>query len=130
MKTIQAVTYLVNDYDEAISWFKTSLDFVLLVDVDIGGGLRFIRIAPNVDSAFSLVLAKHEQSSTPLPGQQALDVFLFLQTDDFEQDYAKMKSRGVNFLETPRNEVYAKVVVFEDLYGNKWDLLEPKNMAD
>lgn len=127
MKSIQSVTYLVKDYDETIQWFTSKLAFVVLVDVDIGNGLRFIRIAPTADSLFSLVLAKHETGSTPLPGHQANGVFLFLQTDNFDRDYAEMNSRGVAFLETPRDEVYAKIVVFEDLYGNKWDLLEPKN---
>lgn len=128
MKTIQSLNLLVRDYDEAISWFTRKLGFVVICDEALSDEARFVRIAPGKDSVFSLVLMKAE---SPLHqqtvGRQAGDsVLLYLNTDDFWSDYDAMVEGGVRFLESPREEVYATVVVFEDLYGNRWDLLQPK----
>lgn len=126
---ISNVVLLVTDYDQAIGFFVEKLQFTLLCDVPVAEGQRWVRVAPSSDSeeasAIVLCLATPEQSE--LVGKQAGEgVFLFLQSDDFWQDYQRMQDAGVKFLETPREEVYATVVVFEDLYGNKWDLLQPK----
>jgi len=99
---IAHVTLVVRDYDEAIAWYTEKLGFVLVEDTTLAAEKRFVRIAP--------------------PG--AHETQLFLHTDDFERDYRRMKAHGVHFVEEPRHETYGKVVVFEDLYGNRWDLVE------
>jgi uncharacterized glyoxalase superfamily protein PhnB len=134
---ISNITLLVNDYDEAIDFYVNKLHFTLLCDVVISAKQRWVRVLPSTNmssnaSATSsantaLVLAKANPFQTELVGKQAgSEVLLFLQSDDFWQDYQRMQKAGVKFLEQPREEVYATVVVFEDLYGNKWDLLQPK----
>ena len=126
-QTLSAIALLVRDYDEAIAWYVDVLGFELLEDTAMGGGKRWVRVAPrgSVGTVLLLALAKGEQLST-VGAQGGGRVFLFLQTDDFDRDYAGMKARGVKFMEDPRVEPYATVVVFEDLYGNRWDFLEPK----
>ncbi len=119
------VTYLVRDYDEAIAYFTTRLKFELTQDVPLGGGKRWVLVAP-AGGGVALLLAK---AATPeqehAVGRQAGGrVFLFLHTDDFPRDYAAMQAAGVKFAEEPRREPYGQVAVFLDLYGNKWDLIE------
>jgi len=120
------IAYLVHDYDEAIVFFTQTLCFNLVEDTDLGGGKRWVLVAPPGARGCCLLLAK---AATPAQqqciGAQAGErVFLFLHTDDFWGDYHDMQARGVVFVETPRQEIYGTVVVFEDLYGNRWDLLE------
>ncbi len=122
------VTLLVKDYDEALAFYTQQLNFELLEDTPLGKGKRWVRIAPPNNTGVALLLAK---ANTPKElasvGEQAGGrVFLFLQTNDFWRDYEQMQERGVHFLEAPREESYATVAVWEDLYGNKWDLLAPK----
>lgn len=124
---IASVTLLVNDYDEAIAWYLGALRFSLLEDTPLGDSKRWVVLAPNGSSGTRLLLAR---AATPEQQARVGDqaggrVWLFLQTDDFDGDYRHMEAQGVHFLELPREESYAKVVVFEDLYGNKWDLLQP-----
>ena len=126
-RTLALTTYLVPDYDEAIDWFVRVLGFVLLEDTDLGDGKRWVRVAASADAATALLLAKADT-----PAQQACignqtggRVGHFLHTDDFARDHAAMLSKGVRFLEAPRHEAYGSVAVFEDPYGNRWDLLEP-----
>ena len=119
---------MVRDYDEAISFFTKKLDFRLVEDTVVGEGQRWVLVSPPGSRGASLILAK---ASTPeqasrIGNQTGGRVFLFLHTDDFWGDYAQMKARGINFRESPREETYGTVVVFEDLYGNKWDLLQLK----
>ena len=125
---IGAMSLLVRDYDEAISFYTEKLGFVLMENADRGGGKRGITVSPPGSSETRVLLAKAaspEQES--LIGKQTGGrVFLFLHTDDFWQKYEEMKGKGIHFLEEPRTESYGMVVVFEDLYGNKWDLLEAK----
>jgi catechol 2,3-dioxygenase-like lactoylglutathione lyase family enzyme len=126
-QTLSHVTLLVRDYDEAISFFTQALGFQLIEDTPQDEGKRWVLVAPAGSHGSSLLLA---QASTPeqtarIGDQTGGRVFLFLHTDEFGRDYRDMKARGVKFLETPREESYGTVVVFEDLYGNKWDLLEP-----
>jgi len=128
MQTIAYVTLLVRDYDEAIAFFTHALQFTVIEDTPLGDGKRWVLVAPAESAGPSLLLA---QASTPeqetrIGNQTGGRVFLFLHTTDFWHDYAEMKARGVGFTEAPREEAYGTVVVFKDLYGNKWDLLQPK----
>jgi catechol 2,3-dioxygenase-like lactoylglutathione lyase family enzyme len=128
-QTIGAISLLVRDYDEAIAFYVGKLGFQLVEDTDMGGGKRWVMAAPPGSSETRMLLAKAvtpEQQSR-IGNQTGGRVFLFLHTDDFWRDHEAMKSKGVRFLEEPRNETYGTVVVFEDLYGNKWDLLETKS---
>jgi catechol 2,3-dioxygenase-like lactoylglutathione lyase family enzyme len=124
-QSIGHVTLLVRDYDEAIAFFTDALGFELLEDTPQGDGKRWVLVAPS-GGGTSLLLAK---AATPeqialIGCQGGGRVFLFLNTDDFLRDYKAMRSRGVVFNETPRTEPYGTVAVFEDLYGNKWDLIQ------
>lgn len=143
---ISNVSLLVSDYDRAIDFYVNKLGFILLCDVPVTAEQRWIRIAPKATvsgavasdavasgaaaPATALVLTKATEQQKMFVGQQAGEgVFLFLQSDDFWQDYQRMKTLGVDFLEEPREEVYATVVIFRDCEGNKWDLLQPKSVA-
>lgn len=125
MPSIASITFLVRDYDEAIAFFTTALCFDVTEDRPMEGK-RFVTVAP-LGGGPSLVLGR---ASTPeqLAGvgdQAGGRVFMFLHTDDFVRDHAHMAAHGVRFLEAPRHEPYGTVAVFLDLYGNKWDLLQP-----
>ena len=126
--TIALITYLVRDYDEAINWFEKVLGFKLFENTDMGGGKRWVVIGPDTNSGARFLLA---QAITPQQNAQigqaaAGRVGFFLHTDDFTRDYSAMQKNGVMFTENPRHEPYGTVAVFEDLYGNHWDLLQPK----
>jgi catechol 2,3-dioxygenase-like lactoylglutathione lyase family enzyme len=126
-QSIAQVTLLVRDYDEALSYFVDSLGFRVVEDQALPAGKRWLLVAPPGASGPALLLA---QAATPEQlqsvGKQAGGrVFLFLHTDDFWRDYRLMLAANVKFLEAPRQEPYGTVAVFEDLYGNKWDLLQP-----
>jgi catechol 2,3-dioxygenase-like lactoylglutathione lyase family enzyme len=123
-----AVALLVREYDEAIAFFTQRLGFRLLEDEPIGPQKRWVRIAPPAGHETGLLLAR---AATPdqlraVGNQGGGRVMFFLHTDDFNRDYSTMKSSGVEFTEEPREERYGRVVVFRDLYGNKWDLIEPR----
>ena len=122
---ISQLSLVVRDYDEAIRFFTESLGFMLLEDSPLGNGKRWVRVAPPAANGAALVLAR---AATPeqerAVGDQAGGrVFLFLETDDFARDRARMLDAGVRFAEEPRHEAYGTVAVFLDLYGNKWDLI-------
>jgi catechol 2,3-dioxygenase-like lactoylglutathione lyase family enzyme len=126
-RRLGAISLLVRDYDEAIAWYQRCLGFEVIDDTALGGGKRWVLIAPERAAATPLLLA---QAATPEQAQRVGDqtggrVFLFLHTDDFARDHARMTAEGVRFLEAPRHEAYGSVAVFADLYGNKWDLLQP-----
>ena len=128
--TIAHVAVLVRDYDEAVAYYTQSLPFQLIEDTDLGNGKRWVVIGPTGTSGTTLLLAKAvtpEQASR-VGNQTGGRVFLFLHTDNFARDYQAMRSRGVRFLEEPRQETYGTVAVFVDLYGNKWDLVERKEV--
>ena len=129
-QTIGYVTLVVRDYDEAIAFFTQSLDFDLIEDTPAKDrqdrDKRWVLIAPRDSRGTAILLAK---ASTPeevnrIGNQTGGRVFLFLHTDDFWRDYKTMKEKGVNFVREPKEEEYGTVAVFEDLYGNKWDLLQ------
>ena len=124
-QTIGAVSLLVHDYDEAISFYVSVLGFDLVEDVPLPGGSRWVVVRPKGVQGSGLLLAQAKNDAEKAVGQQAGGrVFLFLHTDDFERDYQTYQARGVRFLESPRQEAYGRVAVFEDLHGTKWDLLE------
>lgn len=125
---ISALALLVDDYDRAIAYYTQVLGFRLLEDTPQGPGKRFVRVAPPGDGETALLLAKaaNPEQAARIGDQTGGRVFLFLRTDDFWRDYHAYKARGVDFTEEPRQEVYGTVVVFRDLYGNKWDLVQPK----
>ena len=126
-RRIALVTLVVADYDEAIAWYTGMLGFNLLEDID-QGSKRWVVVGPTDGSAAALLLAQAstEEQRARIGNQTGGRVGFFLNTDDFWRDHAAMTARGVTFRETPREEAYATVAVFADLYGNTWDLLEPK----
>ena len=127
MQQLASITFLVRDYDEAITYFTLTLRFVLLEDTAIGSeGKRWVRVGPSGGGGTALLLAKatSPDQQKAIGHQSGGRVFLFLQTDNFQTDFDNLRQRGVNFLESPRSEAYGRVAVFADLYGNKWDLVE------
>jgi catechol 2,3-dioxygenase-like lactoylglutathione lyase family enzyme len=125
--TLARTTLLVRAYDEAIAWFTGALQFTLVQDVEMGGGKRWVVVAPAGDPGHGLLLAR---AATPLQlaavgNQTGGRVAFFLYTSNFAASYTQMQEHGVRFLEAPRSEAYGKVVVFADLYGNRWDLIQP-----
>lgn len=127
-QTIAQLALLVRDYDEAIAWFTGALGFSLLEDTPLGGAKRWVRVGPPGAREACLLLARaaSPEQEAAVGRQSGGRVFLFLHTDDFPRDHAAMKARGVRFVEEPRHEAYGTVAVFEDLYGNRWDLVERK----
>jgi catechol 2,3-dioxygenase-like lactoylglutathione lyase family enzyme len=122
---IVKLALLVRDYDEAIAWFTRCLGFELVEDAPRGPGKRWVVVQPPGGQGAALLLARAVGEQTVAIGNQSGGrVFLFLETTDFDGDHARMNAAGVKFTETPRAEPYGKVAVFEDLYGNRWDLLE------
>lgn len=121
------IAIVVRDYDEAIAWYTRALGFDLVEDTPRGPGKRWVLVAPRGGRGTSLLLAKAAtaEQSTRIGNQTGGRVFLFLVTDDFARDHAAFVSRGVRFVETPRHEAYGTVAVFEDLYGNRWDMVQP-----
>mgnify|MGYP001765712553 CR=1 FL=1 len=126
--SITSLSFLVRDYDEAIDFFTRALRFELLEDTLLGNGKRWVRVAPPGSSGTSLLLAKAvtPEQIAHVGDQTGGRVFLFLETRDFWEDYKHMRTQGVRFTEPPRQEAYGTVVVFLDLYGNKWDLIQNK----
>ncbi len=121
------ITLVVRDYDEAIAWYTKVLGLSLVSDTPLSGAKRWVVVAPEKgESRLLLAKADGERQEASIGNQTGGRVALFLQTDDFAKDYAAMVKGGVRFLEEPRHETYGSVAVFEDLYGNKWDLLELK----
>lgn len=127
---LAAVTYLVRDYDEAIQWFVEALGFSLMEDTRLSDTKRWVRVAAN-EGATCLLLARADtDSQTTSIGKAAGGrVAYFLHTDDFQSRYQRMIDKGVHFHEAPRREAYGQVAVFEDLYGNLWDLIEPSSTS-
>lgn len=125
---INAITVVVNDYDEAIDFYTKKLDFELIEDTPRSEVKRWVMVAPRGAKEMRLLLAKaaNAEQEKSIGNQTGGRVFLFLQTDSFWHDYQRMKEKGVIFCETPREESYGTVVVFQDICGNKWDLLQLK----
>lgn len=122
---ISALALLVDDYDRAIAYYTEVLGFRLVEDTQQGPNKRFVRVVlPGSETALLLARAAKPEQSARIGDQTGGRVFLFLDTDDFWRDYNAYKAKGVDFTEEPREETYGTVVVFRDLYGNLWDLVQ------
>jgi lactoylglutathione lyase len=119
---------VVREYDEAIAFYTNKLKFQLVEDTDLGNGKRWVRVRPPGSTGTDLLLARavNPEQASRIGNQTGGRVFLFLHTDDFWRDYREMTARSVQFCRPPSEESYGTVAVFEDLYGNKWDLLQLK----
>lgn len=128
-QSLAHIALIVSDYDEAIAWFTEKLGFTLVADeYQREQDKRWVLVAPPGagDNAATLLLAR---AATPeqaafIGNQAGGRVFLFLKTDDFDRDYGAFRARGVRFVREPATHSYGKVAVFEDLYGNLWDLVQ------
>ena len=128
MSKLSAVTFLVRDYDEAIAWFESVLGFSLIEDSNMGYGKRWVLVAPHANDVRLLLAQAVGQAQIEATGKAAGGrVAFFLNTENFVQDHARMIAAGVEFKEPPRHEPYGTVAVFADLYGNLWDLIEPRS---
>jgi len=123
---IAAIALLVRDYDEAKDYYSAVLGFDVLEDIPLGNGKRWLVVSPPGLAGAQLVLAQasNAEQVTRIGNQTGGRVLLFLHTDNFQRDYETYRARGVSFRETPREEPYGTVAVFQDLYGNLWDLIE------
>ncbi|CDX23644.1 conserved hypothetical protein [Mesorhizobium plurifarium] len=130
-RSVATVALVVANYDEAVRWYVERLGFVLIEDVDLGGGKRWVTVAPANGQGARLLLAEAsgEEQASRIGNQTGGRVFLFLETEDFSRDHQAMLAKGVEFREAPRHEAYGTVAVFADLHGNLWDLIEPKRQG-
>lgn len=128
MSRIALVTLVVRAYDEALAFYRDALGFEVAEDTDRGDGTRWVVVCPRgaaPGTGLLLARAKDEVQGRAVGAQTGGRVGFFLHTEDFAADHARMVAAGVRFLEEPRHETYGSVAVFEDLYGNRWDLLQP-----
>jgi len=127
---IAHIALVVNNYDEAIKFYTEKLNFVLIEDTKLTETKRWVMVTPPGNSQCCLLLAQAatEEQRSRIGNQTGGRVFLFLYTDDFWRDYNSMLEKKINFVRQPVEEPYGTVAVFEDLYGNLWDLIEPKKM--
>jgi len=127
---IAHLALVVRDYDEAIAFYTQKLGFQLLEDTILSESKRWVILTPSASSQCTLLLAKAASpvQQKAIGNQTGGRVFLFLHTDDFHRDYQGMVSRGVQIVRPPAQEVYGTVAVFEDLYGNLWDLIGPNDL--
>ena len=122
------IAILVDDYDKAIEYYTRALNFTLIEDTKLSDIKRWVLVAPRgSDNGCRLLLARaaNEEQAKFIGNQSGGRVFLFLHTDNFKRDYDQLRSAGVRFVREPLSESYGTVAVFEDLYGNLWDLIEP-----
>jgi len=122
------IALVVNDYDEAIRFYTQKLGFTLVEDTVLSETKRWVLVSPPGTSSCHLLLAKaaNDEQATRVGNQTGGRVFLFLETDDFQRDFDNLKKNGVRIVREPSNESYGTVAVFADLYGNLWDLIEPR----
>jgi catechol 2,3-dioxygenase-like lactoylglutathione lyase family enzyme len=127
-RRISHIALVVDDYDEAIEFYTEKLDFILLENTQLSETKRWVIVTPSSGSNCSLLLAKaiNQEQKSRIGNQTGGRVFLFLETDNFERDYKNFRERNINFIREPSQESYGIVAVFEDLYGNLWDLIEYK----
>ena len=131
MARLGAVSLLVRDYDEALSFYVGKLGFEPLEDTEVGAGKRWVTVRPKGGETVLLLAKATTADQMVRVGDQAGGrVWLFLETEDFARDHAAWTAAGVVFREAPRHEPYGVVAVFEDLYGNAWDLIEPARNGD
>src|SRR6478752_3091267 len=123
------IAIVVNDYDEAIKFYTEKLNFSLIEDTMLNEAKRWVIVSPKGENNCALLLAKavNEEQRSRVGNQTGGRVFLFLHTDDFWRDYDNMRANNIYFVREPAEESYGTVAVFEDLYGNLWDLIQPTN---
>ena len=126
---LSLISLVVADYDEAIAFFTRALNFELCEETPLGGGKRWVVVRPPGGAGSGVLLARADgpAQAARVGDQTGGRVFLFLETDDFDREHARMTAAGVRFVEEPRDEAYGVVAVFEDLYGNRWDLIQPRS---
>ena len=127
MQHIGHITLLVNDYDEAIEFYCTKLQFRLVEDKKMSDTKRWVLIAPSGSTGTSVLLTKAAtDAQRKLVGKQAAEkVFMFLFTDNIQEDYKNLMKQGVEIIEQPEIKPHGRVLIFADLYGNHYDLIEP-----
>lgn len=123
-RTVTTVSVVVGDYDEAIAFYTGVLGLALIEDTPLGGGKRWVVVGGEGGARLLLARASGPAQKARVGDQTGGRVFLFLETDDFARDHAAFAAAGVRFVEGPREEAYGMVAVFEDRYGNRWDLIE------
>ena len=125
MLKLGQLALVVRDYDEAIAWYTRALGFALIEDTPLGGGKRWVVVRPPGPGGADLLLARavNDEQASRIGNQAGGRVFLFLHSDDFGRDQRAFTAQGVKFVDGPREEAYGTVGVFEDLYGNRWDLI-------
>lgn len=130
-KIIQ-IALLVNDYDEAIEFYTKKLKFHLLEDTPMSDTKRWVVVTPQGSGGCNLLLAKaaNEEQKSRIGNQTGGRVFLFMHTDNFERDYQNLLDHNISIVRSPSKELYGTVAVFEDLYGNLWDLIEPNKETE
>ncbi|MEP6847183.1 MAG: VOC family protein [Panacibacter sp.] len=123
------IALVVNDYDEAIAFYTQKLNFILLEDTVLSDTKRWVVVKPNGEAGCNILLAKaaNEEQKSHVGNQTGGRVFLFMHTDDLKRDYENMRANNIEFIREPAEEQYGTVAVFKDLYGNLWDLIEPKD---
>ena len=125
MNRLGLVTYVAREYDEAIGFFVGKLGFMLIEDTDLGDGKRWVVVSGGEGASLLIARAEGDRQVASVGNQTGGRVGFFLQTDNFDRDFAEWTARGVKFHEQPRREAYGTVAVFEDVYGNAWDLIQP-----
>ena len=124
-RAVALVTVVVREYDEAIAWYRDKLGLPLIADEPREKGKRWVVMGGTGGASLLLARAANDAQRARIGDQTGGRVFLFLHTDDFARDHGRMRAAGVTFVEDPRREPYGTVAVFTDLYGNRWDLLQP-----
>lgn len=126
---IAHIALLVADYDEAISFYVDKLHFDLVEDTILSETKRWVLVAPKGSQDFSLLLAKADGAiqKQSIGNQSGGRIFLFLNTDNFDRDYQNLKDNNIEIVREPKTEAYGKVLVFKDIYGNLWDLIQRNN---
>jgi len=126
-QSLAQIALVVNDYDEAIQFYTQKLQFELVEDTKLSETKRWVVVKPKGGKGAALLLAKaaSEEQKSRIGNQTGGRVFLFLHTDNFDRDYQNILAQKIKIINGPREEKYGKVLVFEDLYGNLWDLIEP-----
>ncbi len=122
------IALMVPDYDEAIQYYTNKLGFILIEDSVLTGSKRWVLLSPSIEESCYLLLAKaaNDEQKLAIGNQCGGRVFLFLHTDNLERDYKNYTAKGIEFVRPPVKEAWGTVAVFKDLYGNLWDLIEPK----
>ena len=127
-RRLAQIAIVVNDYDEAIAFYTQKLNFILIEDTVLSETKRWVVVKPTGEGGCNILLAKaaNEEQGSRVGNQTGGRVFLFMHTDDLKRDYENLIANNVEFVRQPTEEIYGTVAVFKDLYGNLWDLIEPK----